>query len=77
MTARNIARAESNDAVPSKGTWPHEQESTTADHRCASVVCPVSTATQPATTASGGYPTMAESPSAESQRCTVDICPAS
>jgi hypothetical protein len=30
MTVRNIARAESNDAVPSNGTWSNEAASTTA-----------------------------------------------
>ena len=76
MNARNIARAESNDAVPSTGTRSNEAASRIAAHRCASAVCPVNTATQPASTASGGYSSMAESPSAESQRCTVDIWPA-
>ena len=47
-----------------------------AAHRCASAVCPVSTAIQPASTASGGYSSMAASPSADSHRCTVDIWPA-
>ena len=58
ITARNIARAESNDAEPSSGTASNDAPSTTAAQRWASVVCPVSTATQPARTASGGYPSM-------------------
>ena len=54
MTARNIARAESNDAVPSTGTGSNEAASTMAAQRCASSVWPVSAAIQPASTASGG-----------------------
>ena len=76
ITARNIARAESNDAVPSTGTQSNDAASMIAAHRCASVVCPVNAATQPASTASGGYSSMAASPSTESQRCTVEIWPA-
>ena len=53
MTARNIPRAESND-VPSTGAGSNEAASRIAAHRCASAVWPVSAATQPASTASGG-----------------------
>ena len=76
MTARSMARAESNDAVPSIGTWSNEAASTIAAHRSAAAVCPVKAVIQPASTASGGYPSTAESPSAESHRWTVDIWPA-
>ena len=76
MNARSIARAESNDAEPSAGTRSNDAASTIAAHRWASAVCPVSAAIQPVSTASGGYPSMTVSPSAESQRCTVDIWPA-
>ena len=41
MTARNIARAEANDAEPSSGTWFHDAASATAAHRSASEVSPV------------------------------------
>ena len=54
MTARNIARAESNDAVPSTGARSNDAASTIAAQRCASAVCPVNAAIQPASTASGG-----------------------
>ena len=40
MSARNMARAESNDAVPSTGTWSYEAASRKAAHRCASAVSP-------------------------------------
>lgn len=82
ITARSMARAESNDAVPSIGTWSNDAASTVAAHRSAAAVCPVSAVsavsavTQPASTASGGSPSTAESPSAESHRWTVDIWPA-
>ena len=76
MTARSMARAESNDAVPSSGTWSNDAASTTAAHRSASAVCPASAVIQPASTASGGYASMAASPSAESHRWTVEIWPA-
>ena len=54
MHGRSIARADSNDAVPSSGTRSNEAASTIAAHRSASAVCPVNTAMQPASTASGG-----------------------
>ena len=76
MTARSIARPDSNEAVPSAGTRSKDAVSRIAAHRCASAVCPVIAVIQPASTASGGYASIAESPSAESQRCTVDIWPA-
>src|SRR4051794_28718903 len=75
ITARNMARAESND-VPSTGAGSNEAASRTAIHRCASAICPVNAAAQPASTASGGYFSIAGSPSAESHRCTVDMWPA-
>ena len=68
MRARNMARAESNDAVPSTGTWSYEAVSRKAAHRCASAVSPVSTANHPARTASGGCSSTAEWPRVESQR---------
>ena len=74
--ARNMARAESNDAVPSTGIRSNEAVSRNAAHRCASAVCPVNTAIHPARTASGGYSSIAESPRVESHRCTVDSWPA-
>ena len=60
MTARSMARAESNDAVPSSGTWSNDAASTIAAQRCAAAGCPVNAATQPASTASGGYPSTAD-----------------
>ena len=62
--------------MPSNGTRSNEAASMTAAQRCASAVCPVNAVTQVASTASGGYASIAEFPSAESQRCTVDISPA-
>ena len=54
ITAFNMARAEANDAEPSKGTPSQEAAFTTAAHRSASAVLPFKTAVQPARTASGG-----------------------
>ena len=76
IPARNMARAESNDAEPSAGTRSNDAASTIAAHRSASAVCPVNTAIQPASTASGGCSAMAASPSVDSQRCTVEMLPA-
>ena len=76
MIDRSIARAESNDAVPSSGIRSYEAASMIAAHRSASAVCPVKAATQPASTARGGYASIAASPTPASHRCTVDICPA-
>ena len=45
-TLRNMARADSNEAVPSSGTWSNDAASATAAQRCASVVWPVNTAIQ-------------------------------
>ena len=73
---RNIARAESNDAVPSTGTLSNDAASMIAANRCASVVCPDNAAIQPASTTSGGYSRIAASPRTDSQRCTVEIWPA-
>jgi hypothetical protein len=39
-----MARADSNDAVPSAGTSSNEAASMMAAQRCASAVCPVNTA---------------------------------
>ncbi len=55
MAARNMARADSNDAVPSTGIESNAAVSSNAAHRCASAVWPVNTAIHPASTASGGY----------------------
>ena len=76
MTARNIARADSSDAPPSAGTEANEAASTAAAQRCASTMWPVSTATQAAKTANGGWFSTPESPTVESHRCTVVIWPA-
>ena len=46
-------------------TWSNEAASTIAAQRSASAVCPVNTAIQPASTASGGYSSIAASPSAD------------
>jgi hypothetical protein len=53
MTARNMARAELNDALPSSGTWSNEAPSAIAAQRSPSVACPVKMAIHPASTASG------------------------
>lgn len=76
MMARSMARAESNEAVPSVGARSKDAASMIAAHRWASAVCPVIAVTQPARTASGGYSPIAKSPSSESHRCTVVIWPA-
>jgi hypothetical protein len=74
--ARSIARAEATDAVPSAGIPSNEAVSMIAAHCSASAVCPANAVIQPASTVSGGYCSIAVSPRAESQRCTVDIWPA-
>ena len=54
MPARNMARADSNEAVPLAGAMSNEAASTTAAQRSALVGSPVSTPSQQASTASGG-----------------------
>ena len=54
ITARSIARAESNDAEPSTGTRSNDAVSTIVAQCSACAVCPLSTVIQPASTASGG-----------------------
>jgi len=46
MAARSIARAESNEAVPSSGTRSNVEASAIAAHRSASAVCPSIMASQ-------------------------------
>ena len=76
ITARSIARAESNEAEPSSGTWSNEAASAIAAHRYAAAACPVKTVIQPASTQSGGYDSTARSPKVESHRWTTDTWPA-
>ena len=54
IAARSIARADSKDADPSRGTRSNDAASTTAAHRCAAGASPESTVIHPARTASGG-----------------------
>ena len=54
ISARTMARAESNEAVPSTGTRSNVAPSRTADHRSASPARPVRTAVWAARATSGG-----------------------
>ncbi len=75
MYERSMARADANEAVPSKGTGSNDAESTKAAHRSASAGCPFIANAQPARTARGGYCSMASAPTSASHRNTVLVWP--